>query len=351
MAWLLGVVLFRWRAKGAEHVEREGPLLLLCNHTSFFDPVWAGYFVGGDVAFMASTNLFRNRFVGAFVSALGAFPKVRYMKDRDSMAELARRYEAGEVICIFPEGKRTWDGRNEPVLPGIGRLVKRLGAEVVFCRLTTAHLFHPRWARFPRWVPVEIEYSPLRAFQDRTPEEITAAVDEGIRIDVRARPAGFAWGFRMAEGLPTWLWACPSCFTLESLLPRGNRVCCGSCSASWRLTVYGELLPGLDVPLAHQAIADHFGALPDPSLLSGEGRLVDLADDSVVAEGVVGFDEAGLDVGEDRFLWSDVLVLVVEVADQLHVRTDGRLMRLEIPGQSPMKWIHFMRPHWQAARS
>ena len=59
VAWLLGVVLFRWRAKGAEHVEREGPLLLLCNHTSFFDPVWAGYFVGGDVAFMASTNLFR----------------------------------------------------------------------------------------------------------------------------------------------------------------------------------------------------------------------------------------------------------------------------------------------------
>ena len=72
---------------------------------------------------------------------------------------------------------------------------------------------------------------------------------------------------------------------------------------------------------------------------------------SVVAEGVVSFDEAGLDVGQQRLSWSEVLVLVVEVASQLQVRTEGRLMRLEIPGQSPLKWVHFMRPHWQAVRN
>ena len=350
MAGVLGLVLFRWRTRGLEQVPREGPLLLLCNHTSFFDPVWAGYHLPRDVAFMASSNLFRNPVLGAFFRALGAFPKVRYVKDRDSMAELARRYEAGEVVCIFPEGKRTWDGRNEPVLPGIGRLVKRLGASVVFCRLGSGHLFHPRWARFPRFVPVEVEYSAPRTFLDRTPEEITAAVDEGIRVDVRARPAGWAWGFRLAEGLPTWLWACPACFTLEALLAEGSRLRCGSCDERWRVTVYQELLPGLDVPAAHERIVEHFGPRPDPSLLSGEGRLVDLADKAVVAEGEVAFDAEGLRVGRSLIEWVEVTVVTMEVGDQVQIRTEDRLYRLEVPGQSPVKWVHWMRPHWQAAR-
>jgi len=348
LAGLLGFFWFRWRARGVEQIPREGPLLLLCNHTSFFDPVWAGYHVPRTVSFMASSNLFRSKLVGRILGALGAFPKVRYVKDRGSMAELARRYEAGEVVCIFPEGKRTWDGRNEPVLPGIGRLVKRLGAEVVFCRLTSGHLFQPRWARFPRWVPVEVEYSPPRRFQDRTPEEITQAVDDAICIDVRARPEGFSWGFRMAEGLPTWIWACPDCFALEGLVAKGNRTICGSCGNSREITVYGEMLPDLDVPAAHERIVEHFGELPDPALLSGDGQLVDLKTKEPVAAGPVTFDGEGLWVGDRALPWTEVTVLAMEVGDQLQLRTEDSLYRLEVGGQSPVKWVHFMRPHWQA---
>lgn len=41
---------------------------------------------------------------------------------------------------------------------GIGRLIKRLDAPVVFARILGGHLVQPRWADEPRWVPVHVEY-------------------------------------------------------------------------------------------------------------------------------------------------------------------------------------------------
>lgn len=351
VAGFLGLVLFRWRARGNDAIPREGPLLLLGNHMSLWDPIWAGYHLPRHVNFMASSNLFRNRLVGWYLGALGAFPKVRYVKDRDSMAEMGKRYEGGGVVCIFPEGMRTWDGRNKPVLPGIGRLIKRLDAEVVCCRITSGHMFQPRWAKWPRLVPVEVEYDPPRRFQDCTVEEITGAIDDAIQIDVSRRPEGWVWGFRMAEGLDTWLWACPDCFALQSMIPKGNHIGCGSCGKSWEVTVYCELLPDLDVPKANQRIVDHFGELPDPALLSGEGRLISQRGEGVLAEGPVRFDAVGLHVGNQLVEFADMVVMAMEVGDVLQIRLEDGLMRLDVQGQSPVMWAHFMTPHWKAARA
>ena len=347
----LGWFVWRWRTRGDLDVPRDGPLLLLSNHTSFFDPVWCAFHVTGRrrVAFMASSNLFRNKWIGKWLGTLGAFPKLRNVKDKDSMIEMQRRYEDDQVVVIFPEGLRTWDGRNAPVLPGIARLIQRLDAKVVFCKIHTGHLYHPRWARFPRWVPLDIELSGPVGFDGMDQDQILDAVNEGIRIDHTRVPEGAKLGYRMAEGLPTWLWACPDCFALDGLMAEGNFVSCFNCHKKWEVGVGQELHPDLTVPLAHQRLVEHFGPQWDPGLLSGTGRILGDHGRRLVAEGEVSFDLDGLQVADWSITWDQAVQLSMEVGDRLQLRVNDEVLVLQVDGQSPVKWEFFMKPHWERA--
>ena len=185
LLWIIyvpfGVFLLRQRARWEAPFPRKGSVLLLSNHVSFWDPMAVAWPLKRGVRYMASANLFRLPGVSWLVRSLGAFPKERFVKDKDSVLTLVHCYEDGQVVSLFPEGLRTWDGRPAYVGPGIGRLIKRLDARVVFCRNLTGHLAQPRWADYPRWVPVDMEYTaPFHYPEELTAEEITADVVERI---------------------------------------------------------------------------------------------------------------------------------------------------------------------------
>ena len=73
---------------------------------------------------MGLTHLLNGAVLSWLLPLCGCFPKAKFVKDRDSMRTLAERYEAGDVIVLFPEGTRTFDGRTRAALPGIGRLLE-----------------------------------------------------------------------------------------------------------------------------------------------------------------------------------------------------------------------------------
>ena len=123
--------IFRLRLSNRSAFPEQGPFLLLPNHGSVMDPAWVGVGSLRKTHFMASAGLFRMPLVGAIIRFFGAFPKERFVKDKDSMAEVARIWKRGRGICIFPEGLRTWDGKARRPSDGIGRLIKRLNAPVV----------------------------------------------------------------------------------------------------------------------------------------------------------------------------------------------------------------------------
>ncbi len=45
--------------------------------------------------------------------------------------EIARALEAGELVCIFPEGKISYDGELNVFRPGIERIIQRSPAPVI----------------------------------------------------------------------------------------------------------------------------------------------------------------------------------------------------------------------------
>lgn len=350
--------LFRLRLSNRDAFPKEGPFLLLSNHGSVMDPGWVGIGTTRKTHFMASAGLFRNPVLGAVLRFFGAFPKQRFVKDKDSMAEVQRIWDQGRGVCIFPEGLRSWDGQVRRPSEGIGRLIQRLDAPVVFARIKTGHLFQPRWADYPRWVPVHIEYEgPIRFGANATPAEITDRVYEGIRIADDQDPGGVQLGWRLAHGLPAYLWACPGCFALEGLrVEGGDDVVCRSCSARWTVDCRQRLLGTLELTVrgAHARIVEHFGQRPHEGqevlLEVDEGGImrVDGPVTTSLARGRLVLRSDALSVERDgevvwRLALSDIKLVFMEVKNALQVRDAESLYTVDCGGHSPLKWGHFLQ--------
>ena len=372
---------FRWRGKlrGMDKLPKDEPFLLLPNHTSMLDPFWAGGAVPRGVRSMASAGLLRIPVLGAYLRMCGCFPKMKYTKDRESMQNLQRFYDQGYVILLFPEGNRSWNGETQPIGEGIGRLIKRLGCKVVYARLNTAYLVRPRWAKYSRNVPIEIDYDgPYSYDEDATVQQITAEVQKHLKVDPPTSHPDKVSGRKMAHGLNQYLWACPSCFEMETLSPqrrvkkeesaelqevRGDRIACSSCSASWILDVFCMLHSNDAQPVsvadAFRQLEAHFGTPPVADRAhyeaTGEALVLDEAEvlliprkgkPQLVASGVMALNKDGVRVNSESkepwmISWSEMRGISVEVGNKLHFRQEDRLYRVQAVGHSPLKMDHF----------
>jgi 1-acyl-sn-glycerol-3-phosphate acyltransferase len=377
--WAIDRVAFRTRTQGLETMPKAGPVLLLSNHVGLLDPFQVALHMYRPSRFMAATSVLKIPVLGKWLGALGAFPKMKYVKDRDSMRMLAEHYENGHVVTLFPEGVRTWTGEPMPVLPGIGRLIKRLNARVVFARIKSGYLLAPRWAKYPRYLPLDIEYiGPVEYPEHVTAEEITADVREKLSVQPARDKSRFAFGFRLAEGLPELLWACPHCKALDALVvPRSDRdtVSCQACRSTWRIDLDAVLngidgAPTMSIQEAHGALRAHFGrpAILDRHRYEQDGvigthpsvavrHIPRKGERRVVAQGVMTIDHGGVRVGgtPDAPAWessfADLLAVSTEVGDQLFVRRagasdSGDLFRIELGKQSTYKWGSLLQD-WQ----
>lgn len=365
---LLGATIWRYRITGLQNIPLDEPCLLLPNHVSLLDPFWIGSPVRRGVKAMASAGLLSIPVLGVYLKMVGCFAKKKFTKDREAMQQLHDFYEQGYTILLYPEGNRSWNGETAQIQPGIGRLIKRLNCKVVFGRLDTAYLAQPRWAKYPRWVPIEMTYDgPYSYSEDQTAEEITAHVQKALTVTPKLSKPYRTFGFRMAHGLPQYLWACPSCFAMESLAvsPRsGNAVCCGECAAEWSVdvesTLRGESM--MTVAEAFHILDGHFGPAPiaDEAIYAESGAALRAESgtlqriprgrqpNELVASGRMEIHADSFRVYDgDTLAWQaaleDIRGISVEVANLLHFRVDGVLYRITIPGESPLKWDHFLR--------
>jgi 1-acyl-sn-glycerol-3-phosphate acyltransferase len=130
MIYTVGCGLCRWIARtlfalhveGAAHVPESGPVILAPNHVSYLDPVVVGVSIRRPVHFMAKKELSRNPLVGWLLRGLQAYPVTRERVDPSTLKRTLSLLAAGQVVMMFPEGRRG-DGRTlGPAKSGIAAI-------------------------------------------------------------------------------------------------------------------------------------------------------------------------------------------------------------------------------------
>jgi 1-acyl-sn-glycerol-3-phosphate acyltransferase len=163
----------RLRVEGRELVPERGPVLVLPNHDSQWDPVLVGLALhpGRRLRFLARASLWRIPGLGPVLDGLGQIQIKRGAGDDEALARAVDALRAGEAICVFCEGGLSW-GERLRARSGAGRLAQACPhAAIVLCLVegTTDYV------RFPRRPRVRVElFKPAPG----TPEDPQALLDE-----------------------------------------------------------------------------------------------------------------------------------------------------------------------------
>ena len=140
---------------GAQLVPRSGPLLLIPNHDSQWDPVIVALAMRKRrrIRYLARANLWKIPGLGPVLSAMGQIPIERGVGDEAALERAVSALEEGEAICVFPEGRLS-GGRRLRARKGAARLSARCPkAVVILCAVHGSTDF----VRFPRRPRVRVE--------------------------------------------------------------------------------------------------------------------------------------------------------------------------------------------------
>ncbi len=158
-------ILYRYKSINGENLPKEGGCILACNHLSYSDPVLLGLSSKRRLFFMAKIELFKNKFFGALIRALGAFPVERGAGDGKAIKTGEDLIKDGEVMTIFIEGGRTKTGELMRPRSGCALVAQQMQVPVVPACITIIgnpkHTFARRVIHFGQpLTPEQLGLSP-----------------------------------------------------------------------------------------------------------------------------------------------------------------------------------------------
>ena len=185
---LIRNIFTRTVVTGRENVP-PGACIVVANHVNLLDSPLLGISLGRRVYFMAKKELFENRMVGFFTRRFGGFPVEKGVLDRRGGKTALDHLARGRVLVIFPEGKRSPDGKMGPAYNGAALLACHTGAPVVPVGITgTARLSGKAWPFHRPQIALNIGPSfRLTCSSGTLSKEMTSRFAEEIMNHIAAR--------------------------------------------------------------------------------------------------------------------------------------------------------------------
>ncbi|MBA1203819.1 MFS transporter [Pseudomonas capeferrum] len=135
MIWLLSHSMYRVEHRNLQSIPDEGAALLVCNHVSFVDALLIAGAIRRPVRFVMYYKIYRLPVLNFIFRTAGAIPIAGRGEDEATyeraFARIAQYLAAGELVCIFPEGKLTSDGEIDAFRSGIKRILRETPVPVI----------------------------------------------------------------------------------------------------------------------------------------------------------------------------------------------------------------------------
>lgn len=221
----------------------EKPSIVLCNHGSFIDFIYAAAILKKiRPHFVVARLYFYHRILGWVLRKLGCFPKSMFTLDLESTKNCLRVLKDGEVLGMMPEARLSTVGRFEDIQDGTYSFLKKSRVPVYTIKLHGDYFADPKWGKgMRRGALVEAELDLLfnpEQIDRLSVEELKAAVEQRLDYDefrwLETRPEVRYRSKKLAEGLENVLTLCPVCGKKHTIQTKGMEILCKNCG---RLTV------------------------------------------------------------------------------------------------------------------
>ncbi len=134
LAWMLAHSLYRVRSINTDSIPAEGAAVLACNHVSFVDAVLIMGASPRPIRFVMDHRIFKVPLMNWFFKTAKAIAIAPAREDPQMLERANQRIDAaladGDLVCIFPEGKITFDGELSPFKQGVQKIVERVPVPV-----------------------------------------------------------------------------------------------------------------------------------------------------------------------------------------------------------------------------
>jgi acyl-[acyl-carrier-protein]-phospholipid O-acyltransferase / long-chain-fatty-acid--[acyl-carrier-protein] ligase len=130
----LSKVLYRVRVVGRSNVPAEGGALLVPNHVTFADGLFVFAATDRPVRFVIYASYFDHPITGFLLRTLRAIPISPSGGPKmilQAFREAGKALDAGELVCLFPEGQITRTGVMTPFQRGLERIVKGRNTPII----------------------------------------------------------------------------------------------------------------------------------------------------------------------------------------------------------------------------
>ena len=216
----------------------EKPCIVLCNHGSFYDFVYAGKLLRKEKPhFIVARMYFHNKWLKRVLSGTGAFPKSMFTADIESSKNCMKVINGGGVLAMMPEARLSTAGAFEGIQDTTFKFIQKMNVAVYTIKINGSYLAMPKWADSMRkGAKVEAELELLfnagetGVMSIETIKEKVEGVldynewewlDSHKEIEYKAK--------NIAVGLENILSICPKCKSRHSLQTNKNKITCENC--------------------------------------------------------------------------------------------------------------------------
>lgn len=242
--------IFRMHAKRkynfkAERSKLKPPFLLLCNHVTTFDPVFAALSFKCPVYFCAMEDLFNRKFSPILRYLVAPIPKKKSVVDMQAMRDVLTVIKEGGAVGLFPEGNRVLSGSQWPIAEGIAKLVKKSKVPLVLYNVVGGYGADPRWGtskRKGKMRGVIRKVMMPEEYNEMSNQELHALILENLAVNDPESGIKFK-SKKRAENIERALYMCPNCGSVCTITSKGVNFTCTNCGKQWEYTEDLHIVP------------------------------------------------------------------------------------------------------------
>ena len=185
-------------------------------------------------SFVLNRFYFQNPILGWIGRKTGMIPKRLFTTDFETPVRIMRTLRKGYSVVVFPEGRLSPDGRQNPIVENSASFFRRLNVDIVLGRIRGAYYGGPKWRSrsYPGRVRVSAErVLTVAEIKAMTDEELQSLIARALSFDESEEQDTIYPQKDKAVGLENLLYRCADCGALYTTKGVGNDLICGACGS------------------------------------------------------------------------------------------------------------------------